>query len=60
MCDGNLAEWWGCGGLISTDGLERLGLPLVGLGIWDFGSDGPEKACSVWGCWDGPGKHCCL
>ena len=55
-----LAKWQGCGGLASTDSLERLGLPLVGLGMWDFGGDDPEKACSVWGCWDGPVKHFCL
>ena len=60
MHNGNLAEWQECGGLASTDGLERLGLPLVGLGMQDFGSDGPEKACSVCSCWDSPGKHCCL
>ena len=52
MCNGDLAKWQGCRGLASMDGLDRLGLPLVGLGMQDFGSDGPEKACSVCGCWD--------
>ena len=73
MHDGSLPKWWGCGGLASTDGLERLGLPLAGLGMWDFGSDGPvmayslwgcldglEKHCGLWDCGDGPVKHCCL
>ena len=60
MHDGSLPRWWGSGGLASTDGLVRLGLPFVGLGMWNFGSDGPVMACSVWGCVHGPEKHCSL
>ena len=36
MHDGNLAEWWGCGGLTKTDSLGRLRIPLVGLGMQDL------------------------
>ena len=60
MHDGSLPKWQGSGGLVSTDGLERLGLPLVNLGMQDFGSDGPVMACSLWGCADGLEKYCCL
>ena len=60
MYNGNLAEWQGFGGLARMDGLGRLGIPLLGLGIQDFGGDGPEKHCGLWNCLDGPVKHCCL
>ena len=60
MHDGNVAEWHRCGGLARTDGLGRLGMPLLGLGMWDFCRDGPAKHCCLWNCGDGPVKHCCL
>ena len=60
MHDGSLPRWQGSGGLASTDGPVRLGLPLVGLRMHDFCGDGPVMACSEWGCADGLGKLCCL
>ena len=60
MCKGNLPKWQGSGGLESTDGLARQGFPFAGLGVSDIGGDGLVIAGSLWGCADGPGKHCCL
>ena len=56
MHNGNLANWQGSGGLARTDGLGRLEMLLLGLGIWDFGGDGPGKHCCLWEfccCWAG-------
>ena len=38
------------------DGLGRLGMLWLGLGMWDFGRDDPELHCFLWGfccCWAG-------
>ena len=49
MRDGNFANWQGSGGLGRMDCLARLGILWLGLGMWDFGGDGPEMHCFVWG-----------
>ena len=59
MCNGSLANWQGSGGLARMDDLERLGMLWMGLGMWDFGRDGPEIHCFLWGfccCWAGGGR----
>ena len=56
MWDGTLLVLWGCGGLARTDGLGRLEMVVLGLGIWD----GLAKHCCLWEFGDGPVTHCCL